>query len=144
MIPLMDNPKIIIDSNVLLSGLQSQKGYSYKLLKLIPKKKFTVVISVPLILEYESVLMKKLKNLHLAKNDINDFLDYLCSISEHTKIFYLWRPILKDPYDDHILELAVSSNSHYIITFNKKDFIEAKKFGIEVITPDHFIQELRG
>ncbi len=144
MIPCMNNPKIVIDSNVILSGLQSQKGYSYKLLKLIPKKKFTVVISVPLILEYESVLMKKLKILHLTKNDINDFLDYLCSISEHTKIFYLWRPVLKDPYDDHILELAVSSNSHYIITFNLKDFIETEKFGIKAITPDNFIQKLRG
>ena len=53
--------KIIIDSNVILSGLKSKNGYSYKLLELIPKNIFEIAISVPLILEYELVLINNIK-----------------------------------------------------------------------------------
>jgi putative PIN family toxin of toxin-antitoxin system len=141
---MMSSVKILIDTNVILSGLLSQKGTSYKLLQLVPKKKFTIVMSVPLILEYETILHKNIRKLNLSRTDIDDFLDYICAISEHTKIYYLWRPILKDPYDDHILELAVSSNAKYIVTFNISDFNEAKKFGISPIEPDEFLKTLRG
>ena len=140
----MKSLKVVIDTNVIFSGLLSQKGSSYKLLKLIPRNIFTVVLSVPLVLEYESILSKNLKKLNLTKSDIDDFLDYLCSISEHSLIYYLWRPILKDPYDDHILELAFASNSKYIITYNISDFKETDKFGIITITPDQFLLKLRG
>jgi len=138
----MKKPKVVIDSNVIYSGLLSQKGSSFKLLKLIPDNAFTVAVSVPLILEYESVLVKNLGKLNLNKKDVNDFLDYICAVAEDTRIFYLWRPLLKDPYDDHILEVAVSSNSKYIITYNIKDFLEARSFGIKVISPDVFLTEI--
>ncbi|HOO73409.1 MAG TPA: putative toxin-antitoxin system toxin component, PIN family [Spirochaetota bacterium] len=138
----MKRLKIVLDSNVIFSGLLSKKGASFGLLKIIPENKFTIVISVPLIIEYESVLIKNLTKLHLNRSDINDFLDYLCAAGEHAKIFYLWRPLLKDPYDDHVLEVAVSSNSQYIITYNIKDFKEAQLFGIHVITPDVFLSEI--
>ena len=140
----MKYSKIVIDTNVILSGLLSQKGTSYKLLQLIPKKLFTVVMSVPLILEYESILHKSIRKLNLSRTDIEDFLDYLCAVSEHTKIYYLWRPILKDPYDDHILELAVSSNAKYIVTFNISDFKESKTFGIHAIESEEFLEKIRG
>ena len=132
--------KIIIDSNVILSGLKSKNGYSFKLLKQIPNNKFKVAISVPLILEYESLLMSNIKTLGLNKKDINDFINYICKISEHTKIYYLWRPFLKDPYDDHLLEVAVASSSNYIITFNIKDFINIEQFGIKALKPKDFIK----
>ena len=44
----------IIDTNVLLSGLRSQKGQSYKLLHKLLNDEFEVAISVPLVLEYEA------------------------------------------------------------------------------------------
>jgi putative PIN family toxin of toxin-antitoxin system len=140
----MNRIKIVLDTNIILSGLLSKKGSSYKILKLIPSGKFDIFISVPLILEYESVLLKQIKKLNLNKSDINDFLDYICSAAEHTKIFFLWRPILKDAYDDHILELAVASSADYIVTYNLKDFHESKKFGIESISPEDFLNKLRG
>jgi len=134
--------KVVFDTNVIYSGLLSKKGVSYKLLKLIPKGIFKLSLSVPLLLEYETILLRNLRKLNLTKVDIDDFLDYLCSVSDLTKIYYLWRPILKDPYDDHILELAVASSSKYIITYNIKDFTESKYFNIKTITPDEFIKIL--
>jgi predicted nucleic acid-binding protein len=49
--------------------------------------------------------------------------------------------LLKDPKDDLVLEVAVESQSEHIITFNKKDFRRAGKFGIKIVTPKEFLQE---
>ena len=94
-----------------------------------------------LILEYEAILTNHLDITGLSKEDINDFIDYICSIGNQSKIFYLWRPLLKDPFDDHVLEIAVASCSNYIITYNKKDFDKAKSFNIFPITPDEYLEE---
>jgi putative PIN family toxin of toxin-antitoxin system len=138
------NIKAVIDTNVIFSGLQSQKGSSHRLLRLLPEKRFESVISVPLLLEYESVLSKHSKQLKLTQSEIQDFLDYICSIATHTKIYYLWRPRLIDPFDDHILELAIASSSKYIITFNISDFKGSEDLGVKVITPDEFIVKVLG
>ena len=132
--------KVIIDTNVILSGLSSKNGASYRILSLIPEDLFKIAISVPLILEYEAILKKHINATGFTLKDIDDFLNYLCLQGEGTKIFYLWRPILKDPYDDHILEVAVASNSKYIVTFNIKDFVESQGFGIKAILPRKFLK----
>ncbi len=73
-------------------------------------------------MEYESVANRFLCQINLTVSDLNDILDYICSASNQHKINYLWRPFLKDPKDDFVLELAVKARSQHIITFNKKDF----------------------
>ena len=132
----------VIDTNVILSGLKSKKGYSYRLLQLLPEKQFTPCISVPLILEYEAILKKHAK--HLTDKYVDDFLNYICAISNSVKIHYLWRPILKDPFDDHILELAVNAQAESIITFNTDDFKECIEFGITVEKPKEFLLRIGG
>uniref|UniRef100_UPI004056F64F PIN domain-containing protein n=1 Tax=Candidatus Electrothrix sp. TaxID=2170559 RepID=UPI004056F64F len=96
-------------------------------------------ISVPLIMEYEAVATRLLKQTNLNSVDLNDILNYICSVSIKHKISYLWRPFLKDPKDDLVLELAVKARSSYIITFNKKDFSNISKFGIKAVTPWEFL-----
>ena len=54
----------------------------------------------------------------LSEQAINDLLDYICATSKHTKIYYLWRPCLKDPKDDMVLELAVAAKADFIVTYN--------------------------
>lgn len=127
---------IVIDTNVLLSALYSNKGASYKLLSIIDSKKFIVNISTTLIYEYEEILKSKS---NLDTRLIDSILNYICSIGRKNKIFYLWRPKLKDPDDDFLLELAVQSNSD-IVTLNKKDFGAASEFNIKVMTPKEFLQ----
>ena len=127
---------IVIDTNVLLSAMYSNKGASYKLLSIIDSDKFTVNISTTLIYEYEEIL--KLKS-NLEVKYIDSILNYICLIGKKNKIFYLWRPKLKDSDDDFLLELAVSSNS-IIVTLNGKDFKPASEFNIKVMTPKEFLQ----
>ena len=103
---------------------------------------FDVVVSVPLILEYEAILKNHLDRTVFSDADIEDFVDYLCAAGVRTKIYYLWRPYLKDPFDDHVLELAIHANAQTIVTFNKKDFLEAEHLGIKIRTPKEFLEEM--
>lgn len=133
--------KVIIDTNVLFSALKSNKGASFKLLRLIGTGKFELSLSVPLLLEYEDVLKRgSLKG--LTETDIDDILNYICKVADKRDIYYLWRPFLKDPKDDMILELAFESGSNYIITYNLSDFSGIDKFGIQALTPKDFLLKI--
>lgn len=129
---------IVIDTNVLLSALYSNKGASYKLLSMIDSKKFTLNISNTLIYEYEEILKSKSK---LELKYIDSILNYICLIGKKNTVFYLWRPKLRDADDDFLLELAVKSDS-IIVTLNGKDFKPAVEFNIKVMTPKEFLQHI--
>lgn len=122
---------IILDTNVLFSATRSSLGASYRLLQRIDQTSLQLHISTPLVLEYEAALKR---NKSLSDTDVEAVVDYLCRISEKHGIFYLWRPVLRDPQDDHILELAVKTNA-MIITWNLKGFVPAAQFGLTVETP---------
>jgi len=76
----------------------------------------------------------------LSKKEIDDILDFVISNSNHWQIYYLWRPQLKDPSDDMVLELAVTANCNYIITYNVNDFKGIENFGIKAMTPKEFLE----
>ena len=137
----MEKIQIVIDTNIFISALRSDTGASFFLLDAIGKSEFETNISVPLIMEYESVAKRFLHQTNIAASDLDDILDYICCVSNRHKINYLWRPFLKDPKDDLVLELAVKAQSSYIITFNKKDFRNISKFGIKAVTPMEFLTE---
>ena len=134
--------QIVLDTNVLLSALRSKLGTAFRLLSLIGDKRFRLNLSVALILEYEDVLKRPEMNLSLTPQEIDDVIDFLCANSNLREIFYLWRPTLRDPKDDFVLELAVESNCDFIVTYNLKDFSEAAKFNVKAITPYQFLREI--
>ncbi len=133
---------IVIDTCVLISALRSRNGASFKLLSLIDSKRFTFFLSVPLVLEYEAVAKRMSRNLGLTHSDIEDIIDYLCTVGLHRKVHFLWRPNLKDPSDDFVLELAVESECNYIVTHNIKDFKDIKKFHLKAITPPELLRKI--
>ena len=133
---------IVIGTCVLISALRSRNGASFKLLSLIDSNKFTFFLSVPLVLEYESVAKRMARNLGLTHTDIEDIIDYLCAVGKHRKVHYLWRPNLKDPSDDFVLELAVESECNYIVTHNIKDFKDINKFNLKAITPQELLRNI--
>ena len=139
----MRKTKIILDTNVLYSGLYSSRGASYRVLRVIEKDKVKIVLSTTLLFEYEEILRKNQPILGLSNRDIDKLLDSLCMKSEHQKIYFLWRPFLPDPKDDHVLELAVASGVNTIVTFNIKDFRGSEKFGVRVITPKILLEEIK-
>ena len=138
----MSEPQIVIGTNVMYSGLRSQHGYSFRLLQLVGTGCFEINLSVPLVLEYEEVLLQEELDLHVDSQVIQDVIDFHCRVARCHHIFYLWRPFLPDADDEMVLELAVAAGCSRIITYNKSDFAGVEDFGIRAQTPGAFLQEI--
>jgi putative PIN family toxin of toxin-antitoxin system len=136
--------QVVLDTSVLVAALRSQRGASYEVLSRVGGAEFELSVSVPLVLEYEAAAKAQARELGLTHADIDDVVDYLCSVAHPRQIFYLWRPVLRDPKDDMVLELAVEAGCEAIITHNLRDFVGAERFGITVLTPGAFLQQLEG
>jgi putative PIN family toxin of toxin-antitoxin system len=133
---------VVIDTNIIVSALYAKNGAASTILRLVGTGVFDVHISVPLILEYEDVLKRGKFERWWTLQDADDVIDYLCHVATHHKIWYLWRPYLPDAKDDFVLELAMKSQSQYIITYNTKDFRSATTLGILPVTPEEFLTQL--
>ena len=138
----MARPRIVIDTNILVSALRSSRGASHRLLLLIASGKFQTCLSVPVLLEYDDVCKCLVGQIPLDESDVDDVLDYLCGQAERVTVYYLWRPFLSDPKDDMLLELAVAGNCDYIVTFNRRDFKGIERFGIGLRTQRELLAEI--
>ena len=139
--------RVILDTNVLVAALRSDMGAAYAIVSQLPSERFQIALTVPLYLQYQEVLTR-LEHMTGAstRDDILNFLRYLCSIAHRQRVFFLWRPWLKDPTDDMVLEAAVASQSRYIITYNLRDFTGSgieEYFGILPLRPQEFLHRLR-
>lgn len=70
------------------------------------------------------------------------FLRYLASVSHLQDIHYLWRPFLRDPNDDMVLECAVAAGCRFLVTHNVRDFRRSQELGVQAVTPGGFLQLL--
>lgn len=138
----MVKPSIVVDTNVVIAALRSRFGAAHRLIMLSGTGRFDINLSVPLVLEYESVAMRQAAELVLEPETIAEIIGYLCSIALRHRIHYLWRPVLPDPKDDMVLEVAAAGGCESIVTFNERDFRGAERFGIRVITPLAFLREI--
>lgn len=136
--------RVVLDTSVLVAGVRSRRGASFQVLSRIGSDAFEIAVSVPLVLEYESALLRHTAAPALDANDIRDLLDFVVDAAVWQEIFFLWRPFLRDASDDWVLELAVAARCEVIVTHNLRDFDGAEKFGLRIVTPGQFLQELRG
>jgi putative PIN family toxin of toxin-antitoxin system len=134
--------RVVIDTNVIIAAMRSQRGASNILMRLIGTKKFEVAISVPLALEYETVAKRLIGYAGYTEQDIDALIDYLCQVAIQTQVYFLWRPFLTDSADDMVLEAAVAAGCESIITFNGSDFYGIDRFGLHVQTPAQFLREI--
>jgi putative PIN family toxin of toxin-antitoxin system len=139
----MASLQIVMDTNVFYAGLRSRRGASHRLLREVGRNDaFQIHLSVPLVLEYEEIAKRHSRTLVLTHADIDDILDYLCSVAGLHRIFYLWRPYLPDPEDDMLLELAVEAGCQRIVTYNQRDFRGIEQFGVRAVKPTEFLREI--
>ncbi len=140
--------KLVLDTSILVSALRSRHGASRELLRLLASDTFTALVSVPLFLEYESVL-KRPEHLQasglLRPELVERFLDTFLLHSEPVAVSYLWRPQLRDPADEMVLEAAVNGQAEWIVTHNVRHFaVAAKKFNLGISAPRPIVQKLTG
>jgi putative PIN family toxin of toxin-antitoxin system len=138
----MPTPQVVIDTNVLIAAQRSKRGASSKLMSLIGTNRFNIHVSVPLVFEYEATLIQHSEQLELTPEDVADIVDALCALAVPHKIYFLWRPYLRDRKDELVLELAVTARCDHIITYNQRDFRGAEMFGIRISDPRTFLQAI--
>ena len=126
-------------------ALRSDRGASRQLLLAALNQRFELLLSVPLILEYEAVLTRPqhLAACGLSSAEVGRVLDDL-AVARPVQLAFRWRPRLSDPDDGMVLETAINGSASAIVTFNQRDFAPGTKgFGCAVILPATALQQIR-
>jgi len=138
---------ITLDTNIMYQALRSSSGASYYILQLVRDGRFQIAISNPTFCEYEDVLTrpKSLKAFELEREDVVKFLRYIAFVGEKFDPRFLFRPNLKDEADNMFVELAITSNSKYLVTSNIKDYKDSDLIlnDFQLVTPAEFVKEWR-
>ena len=130
--------RYVFDTNVLVAALRSDRGASRRLLLAALDRKIVTLASVPLMVEYEAVLLRDehLAAAGISAGDASTILDALTGIVHPVWLRFHWRPRLKDPADEMVLEAAVNGRADRLVTFNLRHLREASaEFGILAVTP---------
>lgn len=138
--------RVVLDTNVLVAALRSPKGASRQLLRYLAARRLEAYASVAMMLEYEAVLKRpeQLAAFGLTVSEIDTFLDGLALLLRPVTPFFIWRPVLRDPADEQILEATINSPTNIIVTFNRKDFRAAERpFGLELLLPRDALKRMR-
>jgi putative PIN family toxin of toxin-antitoxin system len=138
--------KLVLDTDVVVSALRSNKGASAELLRLAGDRVFAIAISIPLVIEYEAKAMDKEHRLAggLSEADALAVVDELVRIGERTECHFSYRPSVRDPDDEMVLETAINAGADAIVTFNRKDYGAIPiRFGIGCWTPAETLEKLR-
>lgn len=134
--------RVVLDTNVLYAAILSNKGASYHLLSLLPDSRFKTVVTTTLLAEYEDVLFRPDTKITVSAAGRTDILDFLCLVFVRQKVHYLWRPWLRDPKDDMVVEAALAGSATFIVTHNLRDFAGVESLGIRAVSPPEFLAYL--
>lgn len=137
--------RYVLDTDVIVSAMRSPSGASAALLLAALDRRFTLVANVPLVVEYEATCNRVDHRLAagLSETEVRQFLDGLAALAEPVETHFLWRPRLRDPADEMVLEAAVNGQASAIVTFNLRDYgTTPKDFGIEVLRPGEALKRL--
>jgi putative PIN family toxin of toxin-antitoxin system len=134
-----------LDTDAIVAAMRSPSGASAAIIRKARQGKVALLLSVPLAMEYEAVCVRPEHQLAagLSEQEVRIFVDAVIAIAEPVKIHYLWRPQLRDPSDEMVLETAVNGRASLLITFNVRDYGTAPaRFGIEVMTPREAVERI--
>lgn len=126
--------------------MRSPAGASAAIVRLARRGSVTLLVSVALALEYESVCSRPEHRLvaGLSEDEVNVFVDAIVALAEPVAMHFLWRPQLRDPCDEMVLEAAINGEADVLVTFNARDFGAAPgHFGVELLLPREAIGRMR-
>ncbi len=137
--------RLVLDTDVIVAAMRSPSGASAAILMAALEHRVLLVANVPLVMEYEATCSLAEHRLAASLNEIEvrQFLDAVAAMIEPVETHFLWRPRLRDPGDEMVLEAAVNGRAGAIVTFNVRDYGDApKEFGIGVLRPREVLQRL--
>ena len=130
--------RLVLDTDVVVDGMRSPAGASAALLLAALEQRVTLCANVALMLEYEAVRSRSVHRTAagLTMKEVGVFLDAIAALVEPVETHYLWRPQLRDPGDEMVLEAAVNGQAQAIVTFNIRDYGDAAApFGLGLWLP---------
>lgn len=130
--------RIVLDTSVVVAALRSRLGASNAVLGLVATGRLIALATPPLFLEYEDVLKRPEQRLRhgLEDEEIDEFLAEFAALIEPVETHLQWRPQVRDPADEMVLEAAINGQADALVTFNVKDFATAGRlFGIPILRP---------
>ena len=129
--------RIVLDTDVVVAGLRSKGGASRLWLRAVLRREVELALSVPLMLQYEAALHRSetLKAIQASPERVDRFLDLLSAVGQPLDTAFLWRPMLRDPDDEMVLEAAVAGRVDLLLTFNRRDFAGGERFGSRIDRP---------
>ncbi len=136
--------KLVLDTNVVVAGVRSRTGASNPLLLAGFRRRFAWYCSVPLFYEYEDVLNRAefLLATGMTRVQIGEFLTDIAATVVPIGIDFQWRPQLKDPGDEMVLEAAINCGAA-IVTHNTRDFgVVPARFGLDLLTPAEALRRI--
>ena len=137
--------RIVLDTDAVVAAMRSPAGGSAALVRSARRGQVVLTATVPLAIEYEAVCSRAE---HVAAagfnpGDLTVFLDAIIALVEPADVWFLWRPQLRDPGDELVLEAAVNGQAEAIVGFNRRDFGEVPaRFGIMFMTPGEALRRL--
>ena len=138
--------RIVLDTNIVVAGLRSPNGASAALIEKALRREFVIVLSVALALEYEAACCEPQHRIAsgLSEAQVRVVVTALCSVAEPAVPWFLWRPQLRDPADEMVLETAINGRADALVTFNRKDYGQTPlRFGIELLSPQDALRRVR-
>src|SRR5215831_8932063 len=131
--------RLVLDTAAMVAAIRSDRGASRRLLQAaLPGQGITLLVSVPLLIEYEAVMTRRehLNAAGLTAAEVGSLLDAVAAVAERVRLNFFWRPQLSDADDDMVLETAINGRADGIVTFNRRDFaLATQQFGIAVLSP---------
>jgi len=128
-----------MDTNVLVAAFRSKQGASFELFRLLRLGEWTAIVSNHLVYENEEILKRSAPDLGLSLADAEEILDAVCARAEEWMLRYGWQPVLADPDDEPLVQLAFESGVRLIVSHNVRDLRPAAKLGIEILRPKDFL-----
>jgi putative PIN family toxin of toxin-antitoxin system len=138
-------PIVVVDTNVFVSACLGS-GPANDVLRACLSGRCRPLVGPALLAEYEDVLSRAplWVKAPLAADERAELLDIFLGVCTWTRVYFAWRPNLRDETDNHLVELAVAGNAGFIITRNLRDLTrgELRFPGLRVLDPADFIKEL--
>lgn len=139
--------RCVLDTDVIIAAMRSPGGASAAiLLTALDNPHLKLLGSVPLALEYEAkcLLSEHREVAGWDEKQTLTFLNTIIGMMESVELNFRWRPQLRDPGDEMVLETAINGRADLLVTFNLRDYGEApQRFGVRALRPADALKRIR-
>jgi putative PIN family toxin of toxin-antitoxin system len=138
--------RVVLDTSVVVAALRTRAGAGNAVLRLVARRRLIPLASPPLFLEYEDVLKRSEQRLAhgLTLEMVDEFLAEFAALVEPVEVRFLWRPQVRDPSDEMVLEAAINGQADALVTYNIRDFaLAGERFAVPVLRPPDLLRMVK-